>query len=164
MVGETLAEPLVVEIQDLLGMPLAGIDVVFSVIMGDASIVEDQPIVTGANGRASATVQLGDTPGEIDVAVTASDVNSPLATFMAEGDGPALFAITSTVPPGWICPGDCDGQGNVSIDEVLSGINIALGTAPIEQCEAADRGADGQVTVDDLVEVVGMAISGCPVP
>jgi hypothetical protein len=160
--GEVLPAPLVVEIRNLAAQPLSGIDVTFTVVAGDASIVEEQPIVTGADGRAAATVQLGDTPGDVTVAVSAVDVNSPLAKFMAQSNGSALFRLTALAPPGWICPGDCDGRGEVSVDELLRGVNIALGKMPLSECRAMDRGADGSVGVDDLVEAVGTSIRGCP--
>jgi hypothetical protein len=56
---------------------------------------------------------------------------------------------------------DCDGDNRVSIGELVTGINIALGTADLSVCRAIDRGADGEVTVDDLVAAIGDALNGC---
>lgn len=58
------------------------------------------------------------------------------------------------------CVGDCDGDGIVTIDEILRAVSIALDTAATE-CEAADANADGDVTVDELVLIVGNALAGC---
>jgi len=105
--GELLPEPVVVEVTDTVGAPREGIPVIFSVVQGDASIVETQPILTGPDGRASATVQLGATLGDILVTATARDVDSPLASFMAEADAPCLFLMTALPATGT----DTDGDG-----------------------------------------------------
>jgi hypothetical protein len=40
-------------------------------------------------------------------------------------------------------------------------INIALGRAQLSACTAADVHADGRVTIDDLVAIVGAALTTC---
>jgi pseudomonalisin len=59
------------------------------------------------------------------------------------------------------CPGDCNGDGVVTIGEILSGVNIALGTTPDSQCVGLDANDDGAVTVDELLQAVGHALNGC---
>lgn len=63
-------------------------------------------------------------------------------------------------PP--VCVGDCDGSGNVTVDEILLGINIALGSRPVDECTAFDRDGNGAVTVDEIVTGVTYALEGCP--
>jgi hypothetical protein len=152
-----------VEILSTLGAPLQGIQVIFSVTQGAASVVESQPIATGADGRAAAHICLGSTPGLIVIAVTARDVNSPLATFMptAEPSGPCLFLTTALPAPNQTCGGDCNGDGSVSVNEIITGIDIALGDMTMDVCPTFDRGDDGEVTIDDLVSAVGRALHGC---
>ncbi|MGR9108131.1 MAG: right-handed parallel beta-helix repeat-containing protein [Gammaproteobacteria bacterium] len=94
-VGMVLPVPVEVEVLSTLGTPLSGIEVIFSVAQGDATIVEPMPVVTDVNGHASATVQLGNTVGTILIAATARDVNSPLASFVGEADAPCLFNMTA---------------------------------------------------------------------
>jgi hypothetical protein len=53
-VGSCLPNPLVVQILSTLGSPLSGINVIFSVVSGDATIVENQPVLTDTNGNAAA--------------------------------------------------------------------------------------------------------------
>ncbi len=60
------------------------------------------------------------------------------------------------------CPGDCNGNGEVTIDELITGVNIALGNAPVSNCPAFDRSGDGEVTIDDLIAAVNAALTGCP--
>ena len=57
------------------------------------------------------------------------------------------------------CPGDCDGNRSVSIDEVITSVRLALGESGT--CPAADRDADGSVTIAELVAAVAAALSGC---
>ncbi len=59
------------------------------------------------------------------------------------------------------CVGDCDGNGAVTVDEILVMVNIALGTVDISQCPAADPNGDG-VTVDEILAAVNAALSACP--
>jgi hypothetical protein len=59
------------------------------------------------------------------------------------------------------CAGDCGGDDNVTVDELLTMVNIALDSAPLTRCQGADVGADGRITVDDLVRAVNNALEGC---
>jgi hypothetical protein len=49
----------------------------------------------------------------------------------------------------------------VTVDELVRGVNVALGTAGLEVCSAFDRSGDGTVTVDELVGAVVRALEGC---
>lgn len=55
-------------------------------------------------------------------------------------------------------PGDCDGNGRVSVDEMVIGVNVALGTAPLDDCGAVDENRDGTVTVDELLRSIREAL------
>ncbi|HUI26835.1 MAG TPA: hypothetical protein VL403_12195, partial [Candidatus Kryptonia bacterium] len=79
-----------------------------------------------------------------------------------EGGGEVFHDITLTVLPHAPAPcvGDCDGDGRVSVGELVAGVNIALGTASLDTCRAAST--DGtSVAVSDLVAAVGHALNGC---
>jgi hypothetical protein len=60
-----------------------------------------------------------------------------------------------------ICTGDCSADGKVSIDEILAGVSIALGTESLSMCAAFDANDDGQVTVDELLAATAHALNGC---
>jgi poly(3-hydroxybutyrate) depolymerase/6-phosphogluconolactonase (cycloisomerase 2 family) len=62
------------------------------------------------------------------------------------------------------CAGDCNWDSQVTIDELVRGVNIALGTAPLSMCEMFDYDGDGTVTVDKLVRGVNNALNGCVDP
>src|SRR5262245_11895166 len=62
------------------------------------------------------------------------------------------------------CTGDCDSNHAVTINELITGVGLALnGTAaPLGSCQAFDANADGRVTIDELISAVTHALSGCP--
>jgi hypothetical protein len=82
---------------------------------------------------------------------------------------------TPTCPPGFIpvgglcssasdsCVGDCNQQGTVTVDELVRGVNIALGIAQLRDCPVSDDDYDGQVAADELIMAVNAALIGCPV-
>ncbi len=128
--GTLLPQPLVVEVRSLLGSALAGVDVIFSVVKGDASIVGAMPVATNINGAASATVLLGSTPGEIAIAVTARDVNSPLASFLGETNAPCLMAA-KILDPG--LSGPC-GARNLACAASAGGLELSWELSPEADC------------------------------
>jgi hypothetical protein len=61
---------------------------------------------------------------------------------------------------GGACGGDCDGKGTVTVDEVLTLVNIALGNLNVSACLAGDN-TDGKITVDEILTAVNNALNGC---
>lgn len=59
------------------------------------------------------------------------------------------------------CVGDCNGNGEVTVDELIRGVNIALGSAAIEQCPEFDTNENGEITVNELIQAVNSALNGC---
>ena len=83
---------------------------------------------------------------------------SVLATLLtATGSGGVLALQT-----GPACVGDCDDDGMVRINELITGVNIALGVAPVSACPAFDcpQPFDG-VLINCAVEAVDNALFGC---
>jgi hypothetical protein len=60
-----------------------------------------------------------------------------------------------------VCPGDCDGDGQVSVDELVTGIGISMGTASVEDCPAFDVNDDQHVGIDEIIGAVASALSDC---
>ena len=58
--------------------------------------------------------------------------------------------------------GDCNQDGRVTVNELVTLVNIALGTADIGTCTAGDANEDGKITIDDIVTGVNNALDGCP--
>lgn len=91
---------------------------------------------------------------------TPSATRSRTATVSAvDSPTPTPSSTPSHTPPA--CVGDCNGNGTVSVDELIQGVNINLGNAEVSACPAADRNGDGQVRVDELIAAVTRALDGC---
>ena len=74
--------------------------------------------------------------------------------------GIGLLAAT----PLLACDGDCDGNGTISIDELVLGVQIALDGTDVGRCAALDLDHDGQVSVSELIAAVDAALNGCVAP
>ncbi len=59
------------------------------------------------------------------------------------------------------CVGDCDGENGVTVDELITLANIALGTFPVSHCAAGDANGDLRITIDELLTAVNNALRGC---
>ena len=98
------------------------------------------------------------------VSITVSGVPATATTT------PAL--PTATIPPSPThtpgtntspCVGDCNADGAVTVDELVTGVNIALDILPLTRCTALDANTDGQITVNELVIAVNATLNGCPI-
>jgi hypothetical protein len=56
--------------------------------------------------------------------------------------------------------GDCNGDSEVTIDELLLMVHDAL-QGSVERCAAGDRNGDGSVTIDEIIGAVARALEGC---
>lgn len=72
--------------------------------------------------------------------------------------GPGTPTPTSSRAP---CVGDCNGDGQITVDELVKGVNIALGNNSLNECRSFDSNGDAQVTVDELIGGVNGALLGC---
>lgn len=72
-----------------------------------------------------------------------------------------LGLATTPAAFGQACVGDCDGSESVTVDEIVTMVNIALGQGNIEVCVAGDPSGDGTVTVDEILQAVNNALNGC---
>jgi hypothetical protein len=59
------------------------------------------------------------------------------------------------------CNGSCDYSGQVTVNDILKMVNIALGNDGVASCPAGDINADSQITVDEILGAVNKALSGC---
>ncbi|MDX2170231.1 MAG: hypothetical protein SF182_24380 [Deltaproteobacteria bacterium] len=72
-----------------------------------------------------------------------------------------LASLAMAAPAAAVCPGDCSGDGTVSVAELLTGVTIALGSASLEACPSFDRDGDGRVDVAELLAAVNALLDGC---
>ena len=71
----------------------------------------------------------------------------------------ALLTMTATPVLG--CIGDCDASSDVTVDEIVAGVNIALGNREFSVCPAFDRNGDVMVSVDEVIAAIANALGGC---
>lgn len=80
-----------------------------------------------------------------------------------------LAGILATPTAANDCPGDLNGDNEVTIDEIITAINSALNgcpdTAPALSVGCpGDLNGDNQVTIDEIITAVITALNGCPTP
>jgi hypothetical protein len=106
---------------------------------------------------------------QVAVAADAPPGSYPLVAGMPLGSAPAAeilpvlasdgaVEVTEGPPP---CAGDCDGDEQVAINELLVGVNIVIGAASTSVCTVLDVDADGTVAINELVRAVNNALNGC---
>jgi CSLREA domain-containing protein len=137
------------------------------------------PIAVGATATPSATAGATSTPTTAVVTATATATATPSAsatrsttppTATATGTAPTIATSTPpantatpqlSTPTPHTCPGDCDGDGAVSIAELIRGVNIALARTALTTCPSFDRDGNAAVGIGELILAVRAALHGC---
>lgn len=76
----------------------------------------------------------------------------------------AVVLCGGTAPrtAGAVCVGDCSGDCRVTVNEIVTIVNIALGSAPLSAC-AAFFPDDGHIPeIPDITQAINNALFGCP--
>ena len=60
------------------------------------------------------------------------------------------------------CTGDCSDDRSVKINELIIGVNIALGRAAVSSCPSFDTNGSSTVAINELIIGVNNALDGCP--
>ena len=68
---------------------------------------------------------------------------------------------TSTPTGSAICAGDCNGNGAVAVNELVLGVNIALGNQPASACPPFDADRDDRIAINELIAGVSNLLAGC---
>src|SRR5262249_1922419 len=71
-----------------------------------------------------------------------------------------LLSLLVSPSAAQLCIGDCNGDRRVSVDEIIHGVDIALGDLPLADCRIFDSDGNGVITVDELLMAVGFALHG----
>ncbi len=73
-----------------------------------------------------------------------------------------LWVVLAGAPPLLAqCVGDCNSDERVTVDELVLGVNVALGSANVSTCTLLDANADDRVSVNELVAAVDKSLGGC---
>ena len=59
------------------------------------------------------------------------------------------------------CVGDCDGSGDVTVNELITMVNIALGSAPLSSCPVGDADGNGDIAINEIIVAVNNALGVC---
>ena len=91
--------------------------------------------------------------------VKSSGLSGPHVTATAtDADGnTSEFSIPAKIS----CVGDCDGEDGVTVDELITMANIALGTFPASRCDAGDVNGDRRITISEILTAVNNVLSNC---
>ena len=94
------------------------------------------------------------------------EISNPVAgtwnVLVEQIEGSGTYQVTATTfAAASLCAGDCNANGEVTVDELVKGVNIALGNTSLAQCPSFDTTGDGEVTVDELIRAVNNALNGC---
>jgi DNA-binding beta-propeller fold protein YncE len=75
----------------------------------------------------------------------------------------ALATWLTTGTTVWaLCGGDCNGDGRVTVSELIRAVNLSLGQGVYRLCAPADANADRDVSIDELVAAVDNSLVACP--
>ena len=74
--------------------------------------------------------------------------------------GALWLNLLAAAPASAVCVGDCNGDGMVAINELITMINIALGNATVGSCPALCT--DNTLDISCLISAVNNALEGCP--
>lgn len=67
-------------------------------------------------------------------------------------------------PRSTACVGDCNLDRRVTIDELITAVDMALASTVDARCAVADIDGSGALQIDELVAAVAAALDGCPPP
>jgi hypothetical protein len=115
---------------------------------------------------AAATRQQCFSPGAVWDSRIASWASGLVATVSIRTAVRALVlvaAVTMTTAPALAqpCGGDCNGDSAVTVNELVAGVNIALGAASLDACPSFDLDHSSSVEINELVAAVNNALCGC---
>ena len=127
-----------------MAMTPDGTDLYVTLDDGDSQTRDDVAVVDVLTRQVVDRIPVGRNPGQIVI-----------------GPSTSITPPATETPIPVTCAGDCDGSGGVSIDELIRGVKIALGNAPLSTCTACDSDGDGELTIEELVRAVGNALRGC---
>ena len=187
VVGETVSPPVVVQLESLFGNDTTGecdsCEDVYTIQLVNEDGTEIARQDADVFGAATFSDLVFDTPGtyrltasrvldnsgespliparsrSFVISAAASPTPTPVGSATATPTSGSPTATPSGTPAA--CPGDCNGDGMVTVNELVTMVNISLGTDPLSACSAGDLDGDGEITVDELIRAVNAAVAGC---
>jgi len=118
----------------------------------------------GALGETIVDINAASDADQSQASVVADGESNFLVVWREEVDEGDIFGQRIALPsgtPGPGCDGDCDGNGIVSVAELITAVNISLETFDLSRCPAADANDNGVVSINELILAVNNALDGC---
>ncbi|MFQ5668193.1 MAG: hypothetical protein ACE5I7_17400 [Candidatus Binatia bacterium] len=131
---------------------------------GGAGCTATQKVCLAGDTEGLACLRDAQCPGSQCAATGRVCVSGGSEGFPCVDDGDCIGGLCQGRPRRPGCIGDCDGDGAVTIDELLVLVNNALGEVEAGVCGAGDANADGLITIDEILTAVNNALNGCPAP
>jgi hypothetical protein len=78
------------------------------------------------------------------------------------GGGTLVLNVFAGAPPTLPCVGDCNGDGMVAVDEILTMVSVALGASDHSACMAGDANGDDLITINEIITAVNNSLAECP--
>ncbi len=100
----------------------------------------------------------------LTLAPTSTPTRTPTSTIDATPtltQSSTATPTTSSTPTPKPCVGDCNDDDEVTVNELIQMVNIALGNATVATCRVGDANGDGEITVNEIVAGVNNALNGC---
>lgn len=144
-------------VRERLAIPLNAIDTsephrsIFSVNVGATLAARTQILAHGSGVHALAFERHRDRATE--------RTNTAALEFHQVGD---RVAGDRLVLPPRACVGDCNLDGGVSIDELVTNVGIAISQSSVDVCRIADMNTDGFIAINELIASVNFSLEGCP--
>jgi len=92
---------------------------------------------------------------------TATPTATTTPTETVTAMSPATPTRTPTIATNPVCVGQCTTSAPVTVGEILTMVNIALGNAGISACPAGDADGNGQISIDEILLATHNALHGC---
>jgi hypothetical protein len=122
---------------------------------------DNSPIADGATLYTCTVAIAADAPlGSYALHGEAPRASGPFGEVLPVTTSDGAVQVTQAPPPP--CVGDCNLDNDVAINELLTGVNIAIGSQSLAACASMDSDESGTVAVNEIVRAVNNALTGCP--
>jgi hypothetical protein len=100
-------------------------------------------------------------PVEIIAIEPETGSSQSLGSFGSLRDAGRLLTIAGPCPEVQVPVGDCNADGEVTVDEVVFSVRLLLADRPVDRCPAIDQDGNNAASVEELIAAVHCILSGC---
>jgi len=111
--------------------------------------------ITTGSGQSTIEITFGDE----NLPPAATHSPTPTSTVQPTSTATATPVETPLSSP---CAGDCNGSGQVLINEIVTLVNIALERVPADECRNGETDHHNGIAINEIVAAVKSAVRGCP--